>query len=289
MPIVNAIEVSNKALKEGYAIAQINTNNLEWTKAILLTAQKCNSPVIVGVSEGAAKYMGGYKTVASMVRGMTEDLKITVPVILHLDHGTYEGCFKALEAGFSSVMFDGSHLPFQENCQKSKEVIKAANAKGASVELEVGTLAGEEDGVIGLGNQADVNECVEISKLNPTLLAAGIGNMHGPYPENWKGLNLDLLSRISKAINRPLVLHGGTGIKDDIIKKSISLGVTKININTELQMRFASETRRYIEEKKDLDMKGKGFDPRKLLNYGFLGIMEVIEEKFNLFGSVNKA
>ncbi|AFN65211.1 fructose-1,6-bisphosphate aldolase [Mycoplasma wenyonii str. Massachusetts] len=289
MPVVNAIEASNKALAGKYAIAQINTNNLEWTKAILLTAQKCNSPVIVGVSEGAAKYMGGYKTVASMVRGMTEDLKITVPIILHLDHGTYEGCFKALEAGFSSVMFDGSHLPFEENYQKSSEVIKAATEKGVSVELEVGTLAGEEDGVIGLGNQADVNECIEISKLNPTLLAAGIGNMHGPYPPNWKGLNLELLENISKAINKPLVLHGGTGIKDDVIQKAISLGVTKININTELQMKFAAETRRYIEERKDLDMKAKGFDPRKLLSYGYAGILEVIEEKFKLFGSVDKA
>ncbi|RAO94844.1 class II fructose-1,6-bisphosphate aldolase [Mycoplasma wenyonii] len=289
MPVVNAIEASQKALKGKYAIAQINTNNLEWTKAILLTAEKCKSPVIVGVSEGAAKYMGGYKTVASMIRGMAEDLKISVPVIIHLDHGTYDGCFKALDAGFSSVMFDGSHLPFEENYKKSAEVIKVATEKGASVELEVGTLAGEEDGVIGLGNQADVNECIEISKLNPTLLAAGIGNMHGPYPENWKGLNLALLEQISKAINRPLVLHGGTGIKDDVIQKAISLGVTKININTELQMKFAAETRRYIEEKKDLDMKAKGFDPRKLLNYGFVGITEVIEEKFKLFGSVNKA
>lgn len=289
MPVVNAIEASQKALREKYAIAQINTNNLEWTKAILLTAEKCKSPVIVGVSEGAAKYMGGYKTVASMIRGMTEDLKISVPIIIHLDHGTYDGCFKALEAGFSSVMFDGSHLPFEENYKKSAEVIKAAQEKGVSVELEIGTLAGEEDGVIGLGNQADVNECIEISKLNPTLLAAGIGNMHGPYPENWKGLNLVLLEQISQAINRPLVLHGGTGIKDDVIQKAISLGVTKININTELQMRFAAETRKYIEERKDLDMKAKGFDPRKLLNYGFVGITEVIEEKFKLFGSVNKA
>ncbi|AGX89051.1 class II fructose-1,6-bisphosphate aldolase [Mycoplasma parvum] len=289
MPVVSGFEVMEKAFKGKYAVAQINTNNLEWTKAILMTAQKLSSPVIIGASEGAVKYMGGYNTVSSLVHGMVKDLNITVPIILHLDHGTYEGCKKALEAGFSSIMFDGSHLEFKENYEKSAEIISLANKKGVSVELEVGTLAGEEDGVLGMGEQAKVEECEEISKLNPTMLAAGIGNMHGPYPPNWKGLNLQLLEEISKAINRPLVLHGGTGIDDESIKKAISLGVTKINVNTELQMRFAKETRRYIEEQKDLDMKAKGFDPRKLLAYGYQGILQVIEEKFKLFGSAGKA
>ncbi|AFO52050.1 fructose-1,6-bisphosphate aldolase, class II [Candidatus Mycoplasma haematolamae str. Purdue] len=289
MPLVNAVEVSRKALEGKYAIAQINTNNLEWTKAILLTAEKCKSPVIVGASEGAIKYMGGFNVVSSLVSSMVKDLNISVPVILHLDHGTYEGCKKALEANFSSVMFDGSHFPFEENYQKSKEIIELATAKGVSVEVEVGTLAGEEDGVMGLGNQADVNECVKISELKPTLLAAGIGNMHGPYPPNWKGLNLKLLEEISNATKAPLVLHGGTGIDDETITKAISLGVTKINVNTELQMRFAAETRKYVEAGKDQDMKAKGFDPRKLLAPGYQGILDVIETKFKLFGSVNKA
>ncbi|CCE66763.1 ketose-bisphosphate aldolase [Candidatus Mycoplasma haematominutum] len=289
MSLVSAHEPMRKAFEGKYAVAQINTNNLEWTKAILLTAQKCSAPVIVGVSEGAAKYFGGYRSAAALVKAMIQDLGISVPIVLHLDHGTFEGCKKALEVGFTSVMFDGSHLPFIENYTKSAEIIELANKYGASVEVEIGTLAGEEDGVIGEGEKADVGECVEISRLNPTMLAAGIGNMHGPYPPNWKGLNLDLLEEISKATQRPLVLHGGTGISDENIKRSISLGVTKINVNSELQLRFAAETRRYIEEKKDLDMNAKGFDPRKLLSYGYNGILEVIEEKFRLFGAVGKA
>ncbi|CBZ40507.1 Fructose-1,6-bisphosphate aldolase, class II [Mycoplasma suis KI3806] len=289
MPVVSGFEAMKKAFEGKYAVAQINTNNLEWTKAILLTAQKLHSPVIVGASEGAIKYMGGFNVVSSLVHSMVKDLNITVPIILHLDHGTYEGCKKALDAGFSSVMFDGSHFEFSENFQKSKEIIELAYKKGVSVELEVGTLAGEEDGVMGLGNQAKIEECVEIATLKPTMLAAGIGNMHGPYPPNWKGLNLDLLENISKETQIPLVLHGGTGIDDESIKRAISLGVTKINVNSELQMKFAEQTRKYIEENKDLDMKAKGYDPRKLLNYGFQGILGVIEEKLKLFGSVGKA
>lgn len=289
MPLTSGTQPLRKAYQSGYAIAQINTNNLEWTKAILLTAQSLNSPVIVGASEGAIKYMGGFNVVVNLVKAMIDDLNISVPIILHLDHGSYEGCKKAIAAGFSSIMYDGSHYPFEENLLKSKEIIDLANAKNISVELEVGTIGGEEDGVIGAGEMADVKECIEISKLKPTILAAGIGNVHGPYPENWTGLNFDLLQEISKSTNMPLVLHGGTGIDEAQIKKAISLGISKINVNTELQMAFAAATRRYIEEKKDLDMHAKGFDPRKLFKYGFEDIQKVIKNKLEIFGSVNQA
>ncbi|WP_216082846.1 class II fructose-1,6-bisphosphate aldolase [Candidatus Mycoplasma haematohominis] len=289
MGLVSAREILQKAYKEGYAVAQINTNNLEWTKAILTTVQELNSPVIIGASEGAIKYMGGFKTVASLVKAMIDDLGVKVPIILHLDHGSYEGCKKAIDAGFSSVMFDGSHLSIEENFEKSKEIVDLANSKGISVELEVGTIGGEEDGVVGAGEEASVDECVKIASLDLSMLAAGIGNMHGPYPDNWKGLNFDLLKRISDAVGKPLVLHGGTGIPEDQIKRAISLGIAKINVNTELQLAFAAATRRYIEEKNDLDMSKKGFDPRKLLKYGFVDICQVIKDKLTMFGSVNKA
>ncbi|GCE63249.1 fructose-bisphosphate aldolase [Candidatus Mycoplasma haematohominis] len=289
MGLVSAREILQKAYKEGYAVAQINTNNLEWTKAILTTVQELNSPVIIGASEGAIKYMGGFKTVASLVKAMIDDLGVKVPIILHLDHGSYEGCKKAIDAGFSSVMFDGSHLSIEENFEKSKEIVDLANSKGISVELEVGTIGGEEDGVVGAGEEASVDECVKIASLDLSMLAAGIGNMHGPYPDNWKGLNFDLLKRISDAVGKPLVLHGGTGIPEDQIRRAISLGIAKINVNTELQLAFAAATRRYIEEKNDLDMSKKGFDPRKLLKYGFVDICQVIKDKLTMFGSVNKA
>ncbi|AEW44911.1 fructose-1,6-bisphosphate aldolase, class II [Mycoplasma haemocanis str. Illinois] len=289
MALVSAREILLKAYKEGYAVAQINTNNLEWTKAILLTVQELKSPVIIGASEGAIKYMGGFKTVASLVKAMIEDLGITVPIILHLDHGSYEGCKKAMDAGFSSVMFDGSHFPIEENFQKSKEIVDLANSRGISVELEVGTIGGEEDGVVGAGENASVEECVKIGGLDLSMLAAGIGNIHGPYPDNWKGLNFSLLKEISDAVKKPMVLHGGTGIPEDQIKKAISLGISKINVNTELQLAFASATRKYIEEKNDLNMSKKGFDPRKLLKYGYDGICQVIRDKLTMFGSVGKA
>lgn len=289
MVLVSAREVLLDAYRYGYAVAQINTNNLEWTKAILTVAQELKSPVIVGASEGAIKYMGGFKTVASMVRAMMTDLHIQVPVVLHLDHGSYEGCKKAIDAGFSSVMFDGSHLPIDENFAKSKEIVDLANLKGISVELEVGTIGGEEDGIIGAGENASVEECVKMAGLDLSMLAAGIGNMHGPYPDNWKGLNFDLLKQISDAVKKPLVLHGGTGIDEAQIKKAISLGISKINVNTELQIAFAKATRKYIEEKNDLDMHKKGFDPRKLLKYGYSAICDVIRSKFVMFGSVDKA
>ncbi|AEG72367.1 fructose-bisphosphate aldolase class II [Mycoplasma haemofelis str. Langford 1] len=289
MALVSAREILLKAYKEGYAVAQINTNNLEWTKAILLTVQELKSPVIIGASEGAIKYMGGFRTVASLVKAMIEDLGITVPIILHLDHGSYEGCKKAMDAGFSSVMFDGSHFPIDENFQKSKEIVDLANSRGISVELEVGTIGGEEDGVIGAGENASVDECVKIGGLDLSMLAAGIGNIHGPYPDNWKGLNFPLLKEISDAVKKPMVLHGGTGIPEDQIKKAISLGISKINVNTELQLAFAAATRKYIEEKNDLNMSKKGFDPRKLLKYGYDGICQVIKDKLTMFGSVGKA
>ncbi|MFR3558525.1 MAG: class II fructose-1,6-bisphosphate aldolase [Paraclostridium sordellii] len=286
--LVSAKEMLNKAREGKYAVGQFNINNLEWTKAILLTAQENNSPVILGVSEGAGKYMGGYKTIVGMVNGMLEELNITVPVALHLDHGSYEGAKKVIEAGFSSVMFDGSHYSIEENIAKTKEIIDIAHAKGISVEAEVGSIGGEEDGVVGAGEIADPNECKLIADLGVDMLAAGIGNIHGQYPKNWAGLNFDALEAINKATgDMPLVLHGGTGIPADMIQKAISLGVSKINVNTECQLVFAAATRKYIEEGKDL--QGKGFDPRKLLAPGFEAIQSIVKEKMELFGSVNKA
>jgi fructose-bisphosphate aldolase class II len=286
--LVSAKDMIIKAKEGNYAVGQFNINNLEWTKAVLLTAQENNSPVILGVSEGAGKYMGGYKTVVGMVNGMLEDLKITVPVALHLDHGGYEASLKVIEAGFSSVMFDGSHYPIDENIEKTKEIIKIATAKGISVEAEVGPIGGEEDGVIGGGEIADPEECKRIADLGVTMLAAGIGNIHGQYPGSWRGLNFDVLAKIHAiTIGIPLVLHGGTGIPDDLVKTSISLGVAKVNVNTECQLTFAAATRKYIEEGKDLE--GKGFDPRKLLAPGYEAIKATVKEKMELFGSVNKA
>ena len=278
----------NKAKAGKYAVGQFNINNLEWTKAVLLTAQENNSPVILGVSEGAGKYMGGYKTIVGMVNGMLEELNITVPVALHLDHGSYEGAKKCIEAGFSSIMFDGSHYPIEENIEKTKELVSICNDKGLSLEAEVGSIGGEEDGVIGAGEVADPNECKMIADLGVTMLAAGIGNIHGKYPANWAGLNFDVLAKIQELTGTmPLVLHGGTGIPEDMIKKAISLGVSKINVNTECQLSFAAATRKYIEAGKDLE--GKGFDPRKLLAPGFEAIKATVKEKMELFGSVNKA
>jgi fructose-bisphosphate aldolase class II len=286
--LVSTKEMLTKAKEGKYAVGQFNINNLEWTKAVLLTAQENNSPVILGVSEGAGKYMGGYHAIVGMVNGLMEDLKITVPVALHLDHGSYEGAFKVIEAGFSSVMFDGSHYAIDENIEKTKEVIKAAYAKGLSVEAEVGSIGGEEDGVIGAGEVADPAECKRIADLGVTMLAAGIGNIHGVYPANWAGLNFDVLAQIEKTVgSMPLVLHGGTGIPADMIKEAISLGVAKINVNTECQLVFAAATRKYIEEGKD--KAAKGFDPRKLLAPGFEAIKDIVKEKMVLFGSVNRA
>ena len=286
--LVSAKEMLKKAKEGKYAVGQFNINNLEWTKAILQTAQELNSPVILGVSEGAGKYMTGYKTVVGMVKGMIEEMNITVPVALHLDHGSYEHALKVIEAGFSSVMFDGSHYDINENIEKTKEIIKLANEKGLSVEAEVGSIGGEEDGVIGSGEVADVNECKMIADLGVDMLAAGIGNIHGKYPANWAGLNFDVLAQIAEATDpMPLVLHGGTGIPADMIQKAISLGVSKINVNTECQLSFAEATRKYVEAGKDLE--GKGFDPRKLLAPGFEAIKATVKEKMELFGSVNKA
>ena len=268
--------------------SQFNINNLEWTKAILLTAQECNSPVILGVSEGAGKYMTGYKTVVGMVNGMLEELNITVPVALHLDHGSYEGCLKCVEAGFSSIMFDGSHYPIEENVEKTKELVKICSEHGMSLEAEVGSIGGEEDGVIGMGECADPQECKMIADLGIDFLAAGIGNIHGKYPANWKGLSFETLDAIQKLTgDMPLVLHGGTGIPADMIKKAIDLGVSKINVNTECQLSFAAATREYIEAGKD--QQGKGYDPRKLLAPGTEAIKATVKEKMELFGSVNKA
>ena len=286
--LVSAKEMLTKAKAGKYAVGQFNINNLEWAKAILLTAQECNSPVILGVSEGAGKYMCGYTTIVGMVKGMIEELKITVPVALHLDHGSYEGALKVIEAGFSSVMFDGSHYPIDENIEKTKEIVRIAHEKGISVEAEVGAIGGEEDGVVGNGEVADPAECKMIADLGVDILAAGIGNIHGKYPENWKGLNFDVLKEIGETTNpMPLVLHGGTGIPADMIKEAISLGVSKINVNTECQLSFAEATRKYIEAGKDLE--GKGFDPRKLLAPGTEAIKATVKEKMELFGSVNKA
>ena len=286
--LVSAKEMLNKAKAGHYAVGQFNINNLEWTKAILLTAQEMNSPAILGVSEGAGKYMCGYKTIVGMVEGMIEGLGITVPVALHLDHGSYEHAYKCIEAGFSSVMFDGSHYPIDENIEKTKELVAVCNAKGISLEAEVGSIGGEEDGVIGAGECADPAECKMIADLGVTMLAAGIGNIHGKYPANWPGLSFETLEAISKQTgDMPLVLHGGTGIPADMIKKAISLGVSKINVNTECQLSFAAATRTYIEEGKDL--QGKGFDPRKLLAPGTEAIKATVREKIELFGSANKA
>ena len=286
--LVSATEMLNKAKAGHYAVGQFNINNLEWTKAILQTAEELRSPVILGVSEGAGKYMGGYKTVVGMVNGMLEELNITVPVALHLDHGSYEGCLKCIEAGFSSIMFDGSHYPIEENVEKTKELIRICREKGMSLEAEVGAIGGEEDGVVGMGECADPNECKMIADLGVDMLAAGIGNIHGKYPANWQGLSFETLAAVKEKVgDMPLVLHGGTGIPEDMIKKAISLGVAKINVNTECQISFAEATRKYIEEGKD--QQGKGFDPRKLLAPGFEAIKATVKEKMELFGSIDKA
>lgn len=286
--LVTAKEMLDKAKAGHYAVGHFNINNLEWTKSILAVAQELNSPVILGVSEGAGKYMTGYKTVAAMVKAMIEEMGITVPVALHLDHGSYEGCKKCIEAGFSSIMFDGSHLPIEENIEKTKELVKLAHENGMSIEAEVGSIGGEEDGVIGAGEFADPEECKKIADLGVDFLAAGIGNIHGKYPANWPGLNFDVLAKVQeKTGTLPLVLHGGTGIPADMIKKAITLGVSKINVNTECQLAFSDATRKYIEAGKDLE--GKGFDPRKLLAPGAEAIKDTVREKIELFGSANKA
>ncbi len=278
----------NKARDGKYAVGQFNINNLEWTKAILLTAEELKSPVILGVSEGAGKYMCGYKTVVGMVEGMLEELNITVPVALHLDHGTFEGAKACINAGFSSIMFDGSHYPIEENIAKTTALVNTCDVLGISLEAEVGSIGGEEDGVIGAGECADPNECKQIADLGVTMLAAGIGNIHGKYPENWAGLSFDTLAAVKEKVgDMPLVLHGGTGIPEDMIKKAISLGVAKINVNTECQLAFQAATRKYVEEGKD--QQGKGFDPRKLLAPGFDAIKATVKEKMELFGSVGKA
>ena len=286
--LVNATDMLNKAREGKYAVGHFNINNLEWAKSILLTAQEMNAPVILGVSEGAGKYMGGFKVVADMVKALTDSMEITVPVALHLDHGTYEGCYKCIKAGFSSIMFDGSHYPIAENVEKTKELVAITKALGMSLEAEVGAIGGEEDGVIGAGECADPDECKAIADLGVNMLAAGIGNIHGKYPANWKGLSFETLEAVkAKVGNMPLVLHGGTGIPEDMIKKAISLGVSKINVNTECQLAFAAATRKYIEEGKDLE--GKGFDPRKLLAPGTEAIKQTVREKITLFGSAGKA
>lgn len=286
--LVSAEEMLTKAKAGKYAVGQFNINNLEWTKAILLTAQELNSPVILGVSEGAGKYMCGYKTVVGMVNGMLEELHITVPVALHLDHGSYEGAKACIEAGFSSIMFDGSHYPIEENVAKTKELVAICKEKGMSIEAEVGSIGGEEDGVVGAGECADPDECKMVADLGVTMLAAGIGNIHGKYPDNWAGLSFETLAAVQeKTGTMPLVLHGGTGIPEDMIKKAISLGVSKINVNTECQLSFQEATRAYIEAGKDLE--GKGFDPRKLLAPGTEAIKATVKEKMELFGSVGKA
>ncbi|MGN1134002.1 MAG: class II fructose-1,6-bisphosphate aldolase [Oscillospiraceae bacterium] len=286
--LVSAKEMLNKAIEGKYAVGQFNINNLEWTKAILLTAQELQSPVILGVSEGAGKYMAGYKTIVGMVKGMIEEQNITVPVALHLDHGSFEGAKACINAGFSSIMFDGSHYPIEENIAKTTELVNACNILGLSLEAEVGSIGGEEDGVVGMGECADPDECKAIADLGVTMLAAGIGNIHGVYPENWPGLSFETLAAVKEKVgDMPLVLHGGTGIPDDMIQKAISLGVAKINVNTECQLVFADATRKYIEEGKD--KQGKGFDPRKLLAPGFEAIKAKVKEKMELFGSVGKA
>lgn len=286
--LVSAKDMLEKAKEGHYAVGQFNINNLEWTKAVLLTAQENNSPVILGVSEGAGKYMGGYKTIVGMVNGMLEELNITVPVALHLDHGSYEACKKCIEAGFSSIMYDGSHSPIEENIANTKELVGICNEKGMSLEAEVGSIGGEEDGVVGAGECADPDECKQIADLGITMLAAGIGNIHGKYPENWAGLSFETLDAIqAKTGVMPLVLHGGTGIPVDMIQKSINLGVAKINVNTECQLTFTAATRKYFEEGKD--QVGKGFDPRKVLDPGFQAIKDTVKEKMEIFGSIGKA
>ncbi len=286
--LVSAKEMLVKAKAGHYAVGQFNINNLEWTKSILLTAQELNSPVILGVSEGAGKYMTGFKTVAAMVKAMDEELGITVPVALHLDHGTYEGCYKCVKAGFTSIMFDGSHYPIAENVEKTKELVSVAHNLGLSIEAEVGAIGGEEDGVVGMGECADPDECKAIADLGVDMLAAGIGNIHGKYPANWPGLSFETLDAVQQKTGAmPLVLHGGTGIPEDMIKKAIDLGVSKINVNTECQLSFADATRKYIEAGKD--QEGKGYDPRKLLAPGAEAIKATVKEKMELFGSVGKA
>lgn len=286
--LVSAKDMLEKARAGKYAVGHFNINNLEWAKAVLLTAEELQSPVILGVSEGAGKYMTGFKTVVAMVSAMLEELNITVPVALHLDHGSYEGCYKCIKAGFSSIMFDGSHYPIEENVEKTKELVKIAHTMGLSLEAEVGSIGGEEDGVVGAGECADPAECKAIADLGVDFLAAGIGNIHGKYPANWQGLNFDVLEKVKEAVgDMPLVLHGGTGIPEDMIKKAISLGVAKINVNTECQLSFAEATRKYIEAGKD--QQGKGFDPRKLLAPGAEAIRATVKEKMELFGSVGKA
>ncbi|NLW79760.1 MAG: class II fructose-1,6-bisphosphate aldolase [Ruminococcaceae bacterium] len=286
--LVNATDMLKKARDGHYAVAQININNLEWTKAVLETSQELNSPVILGVSEGAGKYMGGFATVAAMVKAMDKSLGITVPVALHLDHGTYEGSFKCIDAGFTSIMFDGSKYPIDENVEKTAELVRIAHEAGMSIEAEVGSIGGEEDGVVGGGEVADPAECKRIADLGIDFLAAGIGNIHGVYPENWKGLDFDTLEKINNATKgMPLVLHGGTGIPKDMIQKAINLGVAKINVNTECQLAFAAATREYIEAGKDREKKG--FDPRKLLAPGVEAIKAVVREKYEIFGAVGKA
>ena len=288
MALVSAKEMLEKARDGKYAVGQFNINNLEWTKSILQTAEELKSPVILGVSEGAGKYMTGFKTVADMVKAMLECLNITVPVALHLDHGTYEGCYKCIESGFSSIMFDGSHFPIAENIEKTKELVKVCKKRGLSLEAEVGAIGGEEDGVIGKGECANPDECKRIADLGVTMLAAGIGNIHGKYPANWEGLSFETLATVKEKVgDMPLVLHGGTGIPTDMIKKAISLGVAKINVNTECQLAFQEATRKYIQEGKDL--VGKGFDPRKLLAPGCEAIKETVREKSEIFGSIGKA
>ena len=286
--LVSAKEMLEKAKAGKYAVGQFNINNLEWTKAVLLTAEELHSPVILGVSEGAGKYMTGFKTVSAMVRAMMEELKITVPVALHLDHGSFEGCLKCVEAGFTSIMFDGSGEAISENIVKTRELVKVIKEHNISLEAEVGSIGGEEDGIIGMGEYADPLECKEIAELGITMLAAGIGNIHGKYPEGWAGLNFKRLEEISTLTkDMPLVLHGGTGIPEDMIKKAIALGVAKINVNTECQLAFAKATREYIEA--DGDLKSKGFDPRKLLAPGYEAIKATVKEKMELFGSIGKA
>ncbi len=288
MGLVTAQEMLEKALKGKYAVGQFNINNLEWTKSILQTSQELGAPVILGVSEGAGKYMTGFKVVAAMVKAMIEELHITVPVALHLDHGTYEGCYKCIKAGFSSIMFDGSHFPIDENVAKTTELVHVCKQLGLSLEAEVGAIGGEEDGVIGKGECADPDECKAIADLGVTMLAAGIGNIHGKYPANWPGLSFETLAAVKEKVgDMPLVLHGGTGIPTDQIKKAISLGVAKINVNTECQLSFQAATRRYVEEGKDL--VGKGFDPRKLLAPGAQAIKDTVKEKMEIFGCIGKA
>lgn len=288
MPLVNARDMLTKAKAGHYAVGQFNINNLEWTKSILQTSQELGAPVILGVSEGAGKYMTGFKVVAAMVKAMIEELHITVPVALHLDHGTYEGCYKCIKAGFSSIMFDGSHFPIDENVAKTTELVHVCKQLGLSLEAEVGAIGGEEDGVIGKGECADPDECKAIADLGVTMLAAGIGNIHGKYPANWPGLSFETLAAVkAKVGDMPLVLHGGTGIPTDQIKRAISLGVAKINVNTECQLSFQAATRKYVEEGKDL--VGKGFDPRKLLAPGAQAIKDTVKEKMEIFGCIGKA